>query len=161
MDTKIFLYGVFVGVLVVGFIGVINTNTLKERIDELEMNLTELNSQLGLKNIQMGSLTEQTQTLDLISQILSASIDGLKDSLTASQMNSTILKTRLKELEANVTKQMSTIRLLDEAIQIIGTGEIENILRQYAETSFQLESLQEEYDRLLTDYIQLFAQLED
>jgi chromosome segregation ATPase len=97
----------------------------------------------------------------LISQTLSASIDGLKDSLTASQMNSTMLKTRLKELEANVTKQMSTIRLLDEAIQIIGTGEIKNILRQYTETTFQLESLQEEYDRLLADYNQLFAQLED
>jgi chromosome segregation ATPase len=143
MDTKIFLYGVFVGVLVVGLIGVINTNTLIERIDELETNLTELNSQLGLKNTQMESLTEQTQTLELISQTLSASIDGLKDSLTASQMNSTMLKTRLKELEANVTIQMSTIRLLDEAIQIIGTGEIENLLRQYAETTFQLESLQE------------------
>lgn len=160
MDTKIFLYGVFVGVLVVGLIGVINTNTLKERIDELETNLTELNSQFELKNTQMKSLTEQTQTLELISQTLLASIDGLKDSLTASQMNSTMLKTRLRELEANVTKQMSTIRLLDEAIQIIGTGEIKNILRQYTETSFQLESLQEEYDRLLADYIQLFAQLE-
>ncbi len=158
MDTKIFLYGVFVGVLVVGLIGVINTNTLKERIDELETNLTELNSQLELKKTQIKSLTEQTQTLELISQTLSASIDGLKDSLTASQMNSTMLKTRLKELEANVTKQMSTIRLLDEAIHIIGTGEIKNILRQYTETTFQLESLQEEYDRLLADYNRLLAQ---
>jgi len=161
MDTKIFLYGVFVGVLLVGLVGVFNINSLNGRIDELEANLTELNSQLGLRDVQVEALTDQAQTLELISQTLSASIDGLKDSLTASQMNSTMLKTRLRELEVNVTEQLATIRLLDEAIQIIGTGEIENILRQYAETSIQLEDLQEEYDRLLADYIQLFAKLED
>ncbi len=161
MDTKIFLYGVFVGVLVVGLIGVININSLNGRIDELEANLTELNSQLGLRDAQVEALTDQAQTLELISQTLSASIDGLKDSLTASQMNSTSLKTRLRELEVNVTEQLATIRLLDEAIHIIGTGDIENVLRQYAETSIQLEDLQEEYDRLLADYNRLLAQQEN
>lgn len=161
MDTKIFLYGVFVGVLVVGLIGVINLNSLNGRIDELEANLTELNSQLVLRDAQVEVLTDQIQTLELISQTLSASIDGLKDSLTASQMNSTSLKMLLRELEANVTEQLVTIRLLDEAIHIIGIGEIENVLRQYAETSIQLEDLQEEYDRLLADYNRLLAQEEN
>ena len=161
MDTKIFLYGVFVGVLVVGLIGVININSLNGSIDELEANLTELNGQLGLRDAQVEALTDQTQTLELISQTLSASVDGLKDSLTASQINSTSLKMLLRELEANVTEQLATIRLLDEAIHIIGTGEIENVLRQYAETSIQLEDLQEEYDRLLADYNRLLAQQEN
>ena len=161
MDTKIFLYGVFVGVLVVGLIGVINFNSLNGRKDELEANLTELNSQLVLRDAQVEVLTDQIQTLELISQTLSASIDGLKDSLTASQMNSTSLKMLLRELEANVTEQLVTIRLLDEAIHIIGIGEIENVLRQYAETSIQLEDLQEEYDRLLADYNRLLAQQEN
>ena len=161
MDTKIFLYGVFVGVLVVGLIGVININSLNGRIDELEGNLTELNSQLGLRDAQVEALTDQTQTLELISQTLAASIDELKDSLTASQMNSTSLKMLLRELEANVTEQLATIRLLDEAIHIIGIGEIENVLRQYVETSIQLEDLQEEYDRLLADYNRLLAQQEN
>jgi len=161
MDTKIFLYGVFVGVLVVGLIGVININSLNGRIDELEANLTELNSQLRIRDAQVEALTDQTQTLELISQTLAASIDELKDSLTASQMNSTSLKRLLRELEANVTEQLATIRLLDEAIHIIGIGEIENVLRQYVETSIQLEDLQEEYDRLLADYNRLLAQQEN
>ena len=161
MDTKIFLYGVFVGVLVVGLIGVININSLNGRIDELEANLTELNSQLRIRDAQVEALTDQTQTLELISQTLAASIDELKDSLTASQMNSTSLKMLLRELEANVTEQLATIRLLDEAIHIIGIGEIENVLRQYVETSIQLEDLQEEYDRLLADYNRLLAQQEN
>ena len=161
MDTKIFLYGVFAGVLVVGLIGVININSLNGRIDELKGNLTELDSQLGLRDAQVEALTDQTKTLELISQTLSASVDGLKDSLTACQMNSTSLKMLVKELEANVTEQLATIRLLDDAIHIIGTGDIENVLRQYAETNIQLEDLQEEYDRLLADFNQLLAQQEN
>ena len=161
MDTKTFLYGVFVGVLVVGLIGVININSLNGRIDELEANLTELNSQLGLRDAQVETLSDQTLTLELISQTLSESIDGLKDSLTACQMNSTSLKMLVRELEANATEQLATIRLLDDAIHIIGTGDIENVLRQYTETKTQLEDLQEEYDRLLADYNQLLAQQEN
>ncbi len=161
MDTKIFLYGVFVGVLVVGLIGVININSLNGRIDELEANLTELNSQLEVRDGQVEALTDQTHTLELTSQALSASIDGLRDSLTASQMNNTSLKMLTRELEVNITEQLATIRLLDDAIHIIGTGDIENVLRQYAETNIQLEDLQEEYDRLLVDYNQLLAQQEN
>ena len=161
MDTKIFLYGVFVGVLVVGLVGVINFNSLNGRIDELEANLTELNSQLEVKDGQVEALTDQTHTLELTSQALSASIDELKDSLTASQMNSTSLKLLTRELEVNITEQLATIRLLDDAIHIIGIGDIETVLRQYAETNIQLEDLQEEYDRLLVDYNQLLAQQEN
>ena len=161
MDTKTFLYGVFVGVLVVGLIGVININSLNGRIDELEANLTELNTQLGVRDAQVEALTDQTHTLELTSQVLSASIDELKDSLTASQMNSTSLKMLTRELEVNITEQLATIRLLDDAIHIIGTGDIETVLGQYAETNIQLEDLQEEYDRLLVDYNQLQAQQEN
>ena len=161
MDTKIFLYGVFVGVLVVGLIGVINFNSLNGRIDELEANLTELNSQLVVSETQVEALIEQTLTLELTSQALSASIDGLEDSLTASQMNSTSLKMLTRELEVNITEQLATIRLLDDAIHIIGIGDIENVLRQYAETKIQLEDLREEYNRLLVDYNQLLAQQEN
>ena len=161
MDTKTFLYGVFVGVLVVGLIGVININSLNGRVDELEANLTELNSQLGLRDAQVEALTDQTQTFELVSQTLSESIDELKDSLTACQMNSTSLKMLVRELEANVTEQLATIRLLDDSIHIIGTGDIENVLRQYTETKTQLKDLQEEYDRLLADYNQLLAQQEN
>ena len=70
MDTKIFLYGVFVGVLVVGLIGIININSLNGRIDELEANLTELNSQLEVRDGQVEALTDQTLTLELTSQAL-------------------------------------------------------------------------------------------
>lgn len=161
MDTKIFLYGVFVGVLVVGLIGVININSLNGRIDELEANLTELNSQLEVKDGQVEALTDQTHTLELTSQALSASIDELKDSLTASQMNSTSLKMLTRELEVNITEQLATIRLLDDAIHIIGTGDIETVLRQYTETKIQLEDLQEEYNRLLAVYNQLLSQQEN
>ena len=161
MDTKIFLYGVFVGVLVVGLIGVVNINSLNGRIDELEVNLTELDGQLVVRDAQVEALTDQTLTLELISQTLSESIEGLKDSLTACQMNSTSLKMLVRELEANATEQLATIRLLDDAIHIIGTGDIENVLRQYTETKTQLEDLQEEYDRLLADYNQLLAQQEN
>ena len=152
MNTKTFLYGVFVGVLVVGLIGVINFNSLNGRIDELEANLTELNSQL---------VVSETHTLELTSQALSASIDALKDSLTASQMNSTSLKMLTRELEVNITEQLATIRLLDDAIHIIGTGDIETLLRQYAETNIQFDDLLEEYDRLLIDYNKLLAQQEN
>ena len=161
MDTKIFLYGVFVGVLVVGLIGIININSLNGRIDELEANLTELNSQLEVRDGQVEALTDQTLTLELTSQALSASIDELKDSLTASQMNNTSLKMQTRELEVNITEQLATIRLLDDAIHIIDTGDIETLLRQYAETKIQLEDLQEEYDRLLIDYNQLQTQQEN
>jgi len=161
MDTKIFLYGVFVGVLVVGLIGVINFNSLNGRIDELEANLTERDSQLVVSETQVEALTDQILTLELTSQALSVSIDELKDSLTASQMNSTSLKMLTRELEVNITEQRATIRLLDDAIHIIGTGDIENVLSQYAETKIQLEDLQEEYDRLLVDYNQLLAQQEN
>ena len=161
MDTKIFLYGVFVGVLVVGLIGVININSLNGRIDELEANLTELNSQLEVKDGQVEALTDQTHTLELTSQALSASIDELKDSLTASQMNSTSLKMLTREMEVNITEQLATIRLLDDAIHIIGTGDIETVLRQYTETKIQLEDLQEEYNRLLAVYNQLLSQQEN
>ncbi len=161
MDTKTFLYGVFVGALLVGLVGVFNINALNGRIDELEANLTELNSQLGLRDAQVEALTDQILTFELTSQALSASIDGLEDSLTASQMNSTSLKMLTRELEVNITEQLATIRLLDDAIHIIGTGDIETVLRQYAETKIQLEDLQEEYDRLLVDYNQLLAQQEN
>ena len=161
MDTKIFLYGMFVGVLVVGLIGIININSLNGRIDELEANLTELNSQLEVRDGQVEALTDQTLTLELTSQALLASIDELKDSLTASQMNNTSLKMQTRELEVNITEQLATIRLLDDAIHIIGTGDIETLLRQYAETKIQLEDLQEEYDRLLIDYNQLQTQQEN
>ena len=161
MDTKIFLYGVFVGVLVVGLIGVININSLNGRIDELEANLTELNSQLEVRDGQVEALTDQTHTLELTSQALSASIDELKDSLTASQMNSTSLKMLTRELEVNITEQLATISLLDDAIHIIGTGDIETVLRQYTETKIQLEDLQEEYNRLLAVYNQLLSQQEN
>ena len=71
------------------------------------------------------------------------------------------MKILLRELEVNVTEQLATIRLLDDAIHIIGIGDIETVLRQYAETNIQLEDLQEEYDRLLVDYNQLLAQQEN
>ena len=161
MNTKTFLYGVFVGVLVVGLIGVINFNSLNGRIDELEANLTELNGQLVVRDAQVEALTDQILTFELTSQALSASIDGLEDSLTASQMNNTSLKMLTRELEVNITEQLATIRLLDDAIHIIGTGDIETVLRQYAETKIQLEDLQEEYDRLLVDYNLLLAQQEN
>ena len=161
MNTKTFLYGVFVGVLVVGLIGVINFNSFNGRIDELEANLTELDSQLELSDAQVEALIEQNLTVELTSQALSASIDGLEDSLTSSQMNSTSLKMLTRELEVNITEQLATIRLLDDAIHIIGTGDIETLLRQYAETKIQLEDLQEEYNRLLAVYNQLLSQQEN
>ena len=161
MDTKTFLYGLFVGVLVVGLIGVINIKSLNGHIDELEANLTELDSQLVVRDAQVEALTEQTLTLEVTSQALSASIDELEDALTASQMNNTSLKMLTRELEANITEQLATIRLLDDAIHIIGTGDIETVLRQYTETKIQLEDLQEEYNRLLIDYNQLLAQQEN
>ena len=161
MDTKIFLYGVFVGVLVVGLIGVININSLNGRIDELEANLIERDSQLVVSETQVEALTDQILTFELTSQALSASIDELKDSLTASQMNSTSLKLLTRELEVNITEQLATIRLLDDAIHIIGTGDIETVLRQYTETKIQLEDLQEEYNRLLAVYNQLLSQQEN
>ena len=161
MDTKTFLYGVFVGFLVVGLIGVININSLNGRIDELEANLTELNTQLVVRDAQVEALTDQILTFELTSQALQASIDELEDSLTASQMNSTSLKMLTRELEINITEQLATIRLLDDAIHIIGIGDIETLLMQYAETKIQLEDLQEEYDQLLVDYNQLLAQQEN
>ena len=144
-----------------GLIGVINLNSLNGRIDELEVNLTEINGQLGLSDAQVEALTDQTLTLELTSQALQASIDGLEDSLTASQMNSTSLKMLTRELEVNITEQLTTIRLLDDAIHIIGIGDIETVLMQYVETKIQLEDLQEEYERLLVDYNQLLAQQEN
>ena len=161
MDTKTFLYGVFVGFLVVGLIGVINIKSLNGRIDELEANLTELNTQLVVRDAQVEALTDQILTFELTSQALQASIDELEDSLTASQMNSTSLKMLTRELEVNITEQVATIRLLDDAIHIKGIGDIETVLMQYAETNIQLENLQEEYDRLLVDYNQLQAQQEN
>ena len=161
MDTKTFLYGIFVGFLVVGLIGVINIKSLNGHIDELEANLTELDSQLVVRDAQVEALTEQTLTLEVTSQALSASIDELEDALTASQMNNTSLKMLTRELEANITEQLATIRLLDDAIHNIGIGDIETGLMQYAETKTQLEDLQEDYDRLLIDYNQLLAQQEN
>jgi len=161
MNTKTFLYSVFIGVLVVGLIGIININSLNRRIDELEANLTELDSQLGLRDAQAEALTDLALTLELSSQTLSASIDELKDALNSSQMNSTSLKMLLRDSEANSTEQLATIRLLDEAIHVIGISEIENVLTQWAKTSKQLKDLQEEYDQLLADYNQLLTQQEN
>jgi len=161
MNTKTFLYSVFIGVLVVGLIGIININSLNRRIDELEANLTELDSQLGLRDAQAEALTDLALTLELSSQTLSASIDELKDALNSSQMNSTSLKMLLRDSEANSTEQLATIRLLDEAIHVIGISEIENVLTQWAKTSRQLKDLQKEYDQLLADYNQLLTQQEN
>lgn len=161
MDTKTFLYGVFFGVLVVGSIGVINFNSLNGRIDELEVNLSELNGQLVVRDGQVEALTDQILTFELTSQALSASIDELEDALSVSQMNNTSLKMLTRELGVNITEQLATIRLLDDAIHIIGTGDIETVLGQYAETKIQLEDLQKEYNQLLANYNQLLAQQEN
>ncbi len=85
MDSKTFLYGVFVGVLAVGFIGIINFNSLNGRIDGLEVNLTELKIQLEKRDTQVETMLTHSQTL-------SASIDKLNASYIKSQMNCSSLK---------------------------------------------------------------------
>lgn len=50
------------------------------------------------------------------------------------------------------------IETLNDAVTIIGRGEIENLLKAYGEVSLELKELQDDYNYLQTPYNSLLAQ---
>ncbi|MFC1804089.1 hypothetical protein ACFL0D_09035 [Thermoproteota archaeon] len=153
MISKRNLYGIFTALLVVGFFAVMYVDFLNRRINELETTQNQTQTELNNKNLQIKTLIEQKKTMD-------ETIVNLESNLSASQLNSSQLKSETKALNASIISLKQDVELLDEAIHLIGIGDISFILQSYSETLLELEELEKDYNQLLIKYNNLLAKQE-
>lgn len=158
MENKRVLYGVFAGVLLAGLFGLYHINNLSGRIEHLEENVTGYQDMIGVKNVQITGMENQIKTLQSTLSSVSATNINLQDALESSQLNGTELKAEIRELESDISGFQAQIELQDDAVNLIGRDEIENLLWAYTEASMELDELQVKYDQLLQDYNALLTQ---
>jgi chromosome segregation ATPase len=158
MENKKILYSVFVGVLFIGLISIIQINSLNKEIDRLENNATYYKSQQTIKESIIINLNDQIDTIQTTYSVLNETIEQIRDSLETSQHNSSSLKMETRILSEQITELEDQIKILDDAVVLIGRGEIENVLKSYVEVSRELEMLQKDYENLLKIYETLLSQ---
>lgn len=146
------MIGVCVGMIFMGVVGLVNAISYRDRLVELENEVTQREATIHeLENLN-ALLEEELTTKD-------SDIKDLEDSLHISEENCSQLTARLTDLEMNNSALASEIRLLDRAILMVGREDIEELLWAYTEVSMQYEDLQRKYDELLSKYYKLLAQV--
>ncbi len=148
MEKKHIISGLIVVILLTGIIVLTQINFLRNKVNTLEYNVSELETMVTIRDDVIESISEQINIMEI-------TITNLEEELIQSQNNNTQLISEIRTLNATMIELQSGIQLLDGAIEIIGRGEIETILQLYGETKAQLEDLQEEYTKLLSDYNKL------
>ncbi|TFH14490.1 hypothetical protein E4H04_10140 [Candidatus Bathyarchaeota archaeon] len=148
MEKKHIISGLIVVVLLTGIIVVTQINFLKNKVNTLEDDVSELETMVTTRDDVIESISEQIN-------IMENTITNLEEELIQSQNNNTQLISEIQTMNATMIELQSDIQLLDSAIEIIGRDEIKPILQLYGETKAQLEDLQKEYTKLLSDYNKL------
>ncbi|MBN2334695.1 hypothetical protein JXL21_03985 [Candidatus Bathyarchaeota archaeon] len=151
-DRRSLVVGVCVGMILVGVVGLVNARSLHGRIDGLEEAAAERDSVIG-------ELVDDVEMLEGVLASKDAAFDLLETELEESRVNASVLAVRVAALELNNTEMAAEIKILDEAIWMIGDKEMETLLREYTNVSLAYEGLQREYDELLSEYNKLLNQV--
>jgi septal ring factor EnvC (AmiA/AmiB activator) len=151
IDKRSLIIGLCVGMIFIGSVGLLNAISTRDRINELENQISQRESTIQELQNQKILLEEELGKKE-------SDLEAIEESLHSSKENYTQLITRVEELEVNNTKLESEIQLLDSAIMMIGQEDVTDLLRAYAEVSLNYKELFEEYDDLLLKYNALLSQ---
>lgn len=140
-------------IILVVLLNILYLSSLNQKLDELTNTQSQTQTELDTKNMKVEALTEQIDSME-------NTINNLEIALTESQLNCSQLKDDTRNLNSTISVLEINVELLEEAIDIIGTGELGTILKKYGEVVKELDELQHEYNQLLLDYNKLLAQQE-
>ena len=152
IENRRTLFGLIIGIIIILSIGVAQINFLQNRVSELESTSSEMEQIIEARDGTIQEMSNQITDME-------DTIEELDSSLVLSQENNTKMHTQLKIVNATLLELEDEINLLDEAIYLIGQGDIETLLLEYGETLAKYNDLKDEYDILLRDYNRLLDQL--
>ena len=152
IENRRTLFGLIIGIIIILSIGVAQINFLQNRVSELESTSSEMEQIIEARDGTIQEMSNQITDME-------DTIEELDSSLVLSQENNTKMHTQLKIVNATLLELEDEINLLDEAIYLIGQGDIETLLLEYGETLAKYNDLKDEYDILLRDYNRLLEQL--
>jgi chromosome segregation ATPase len=153
MQNNKLTYGLTFVIIIILVISITQIDFLNNKIDSLENTTSQFENLVEEKDKKVDTLTEEIKTLH--NNILQIQIE-----LNNTKDNNIFLNDQLKETNETVNNLRKDLIILEEAIEIIGRGEIETVLIKYSETRVQLEELQREYNKLLDKYNNLLEQVE-
>jgi chromosome segregation ATPase len=154
MENKKIIYGLSTGILIILIISITQINFLNNTVKSLEDNLTEIKNDNEEKNTLIKDLQKQIEELTHEASEIEAELNNSKN-------NNTLLMENIIEMNNTINDLQSDLQLMDDAVNIIGRGEIATILQNYGETEARLEELEGQYYQLLRNYNVLLEQLEN
>ncbi len=153
MENRQIIIGLTFGLILIFAVSIWQINFLTNEIEHLRKHTSELESQIEERDDLIGSLETHIDKLD-------ENLSIIQHELYLSNENNTILKSQLNDMNVTIIGLQNDVTVLEEAIYVIGRGEIETVLRKYSDTLIQLNQLQDQYDELLYEYNKLIENIE-
>lgn len=154
MEDRHIIYGLVVVMIITLVISFTQVSFLHGEVSILKDKVSNLQSSIDTRDELIESLSDQIEDTEKI-------LMTLENELIDSHANTLNYISDIETLNTTLLEMQSNFVILEEAIDIIGRKEVRTVLIRYGEVVAQLEVLQSDYAKLLSQYNNLLNKLEE